>query len=241
MPWCQTRRSRAEVVTEPSWACPAAAYHGFDDCRRFDARAAAGALRTAREDRAHGLRAALRVRRCLPRGWQDAFRARPAVDYARHGRRSLARNGAEQADRRAHRRAQSAHSRPRAAEWAVVGHAGGRVLCCGARALPRSGLATRTADAPAVADPRRGLRRLPLPQALDLALPPLARRCRRTRTGRRVGRDYEPSALGSVGARCRGGALGRRLRSLLRVLRRRDRSRAASALGRDALRRARRV
>ena len=83
---------------------------------QFHARAAAGALRAPREDRAHGLRAAVRLCRRLPRRRRGAERARPALDHARHGRRPLARDGAQPADRRGDRRAQPADRGARAAE-----------------------------------------------------------------------------------------------------------------------------
>ena len=59
------------------------------------------ALRAAREDRAHAVRAAVRVRRRAARGRRRSVGARPALDHGRDGRRALARDGAEPADRRA--------------------------------------------------------------------------------------------------------------------------------------------
>ena len=56
--------------------------------------------------------------------------------------------------------------------------------------------AARPARALALADPGRRVRRLPVPEALHVALPPLARRGRRARAGRRLGGDQ--------GRRCRG-------------------------------------
>ncbi len=110
-----------------------------------------------------------------------------------------------------------------------------------ARALPRRRLAARADHALALADPGRRLRALPVPEALHVALPSLARCGRRARPGRRLGRDHEPSAVAGVAARRCGRVLGRRLRLLLRALRRRRRSRGGAALDRHALRRARRV
>ena len=78
------------------------------------------ALRVARQVRAHDLRAAVRVRRRVPRGRRGAVGARPALDHGRDGRRTLARDGAEPADRRRPRRAQPAHGRPRASRRAAV-------------------------------------------------------------------------------------------------------------------------
>ena len=162
------------------------------------------------------------------------------ITLAMVGARSLAM-ALNRLDRRRHRRAQPAHRHARAAERAAVDGAGRALLRAVARALPRRRLAARAEDALALADPRRGLRRLSVPQALHLALPLLARRGRRARAGRRLGRDHEPPPVGGVAARRRGRVLGRRLRPLLRALRRRGRSRAGSALDRDAVRRARRV
>ena len=87
--------------------------------------------------------------------------------------------------------------------------------------------------------PVAALRRLPVPEAIHLALPSLARRGRRARAGRRVGRDHRRAAVAGVGARRRRGALGGRLRPLLLALRPGDRSRAGAALVGRALRRAR--
>ena len=103
------------------------------------------------------------------------------------------------------------------------------------------GLAARAAHALALADSRRRLRHLPVPQALDVALPLLARCGRRARADRRVGRDHEPPAVAVVGARRRRRVLDRRVRLLLRAVRHRRRSRGRTALDRHALRRARRV
>ena len=51
----------------------------------------------------------------------------------------------------------------------------------------------------ALADPGRRVRDLPLPQALHVALPPLARRGRRPRAGRRLGGDHRASCRGRRG------------------------------------------
>ena len=118
---------------------------------------------------------------------------------------------------------------------------GGRLLRGLARGLPDRRLPARPARALALADPGRRLRDLPVPEALDLALPPLARRGRRARAGRRLGGDHRHDPVGGVGARRRGRALGGRLRLLLRAARPRGRPRAGPAVGRDALRRARRL
>ena len=51
--------------------------------------------------------------------------------------------------------------------------------------------------------PGRRLRDLPVSEALHVALPPLARRGRRARAGRRLGRDHEPPARGRRGCSVR--------------------------------------
>ena len=79
---------------------------------RRDRRRVSEAVRLAREDRAHGLRAPVRLRGRVPRRRRRAERARPVLDHGRDGRRPLARDGAEPADRRRHRCAQPAHRDP---------------------------------------------------------------------------------------------------------------------------------
>ena len=76
-------------------------------------------LRLAREDRAHGLRASVRLRGRVPRRRRRAERARPLLDHGRDGRRAVARDGPQPVDRRRHRRAQSAHRDSRAARRAA--------------------------------------------------------------------------------------------------------------------------
>ncbi len=85
--------------------------------RRADehARDAGPTLLVAREDRAHGLRAAVRLRRGDPRSQRLAGPARDGLDHGRDGRRALVRDGREPADRRDDRRAQPAHRHTRAA------------------------------------------------------------------------------------------------------------------------------
>ena len=80
------------------------------------ARAVSRALRLAGQDRAHGLRAAVRVCRRAARCRRGAERGRPALDHGGDGRRPLAGHGAEPAGRRRDRRAQPAHRGPRASE-----------------------------------------------------------------------------------------------------------------------------
>ena len=72
------------------------------------------------------------------------------------------------------------------------------------------GLAARPGRALALADPGRGVRDLPVPQALHVALPPLARRGRRARADGRLGRGHRQAAVGGLGARRRRRHLGRR-------------------------------
>ena len=96
--------------------------------------------------------------------------------------------------------------------------------------VPRRGLAAEPGRPLALADPGRGVRDLPVPQALHLDVPPLARRGRRPRPGGRLGRDHREAAVAGVGARRRGRDLGRRVRPLLLALRPRDRPRAGPAL-----------
>ena len=79
-----------------------------------------------------------------------------------------------------------------------------------ARALPRRGLPARPDRALALADPGRDVRRLPVPQARHVALPPLARRLHRPRAARRLARGDGLGAVGGVGALRRAGPLGRR-------------------------------
>ena len=74
-----------------------------------------------------------------------------------------------------------------------------RVLRRVARRLPRRRLAARPVRAPARADSGRRVRRLPVPEALHVALPPLARRRRRARAGRGVGRGHAATCRGRRG------------------------------------------
>ena len=67
---------------------------------RRDRRRVSQAVRLAREDRAHGLRAPVRLRGRVPRRRRRAERARPLLDHRRDGRSPLACDGAEPADRR---------------------------------------------------------------------------------------------------------------------------------------------
>src|SRR5207302_3619384 len=93
----------------------------------------------------------------------------------------------------------------------------------------------------ALADPGRRLRDLPLPEALHVALPPLAGGDRRSRAGRRLGGDHGAALVARVGPRRGCGALGGRLRPLLLALRRGRRPRAGAALRRRSLRRTERL
>ena len=91
-----------------------------------------------------------------------------------------------------------AHRVARAAVGRADRRRGARVLRRLARRVPGRGLAARPGRALAVADPGRGVRDLPVPQALHVALPPLARR-------RRSG-----SRRSAAGSRSRASCRGRR-------------------------------
>ena len=133
------------------------------------------------------------------------------------GARSLAM-GAQPADRRRHRRAQPAHRHARAA--------GGPLSGPGRRSSALASLALFLVAVwqldPIVRwlwpIPVAGVRDLPVPEALHLALAPLARRRRRARAGRRLGRDHGRAAAGGLAARRRGRVLGRRLRLFYALL-----------------------
>ena len=120
--------------------------------------------------------------------------------------------------------------------WQVV------VFCAASLAIfLRRRLPARPARALAVADPGRGLRDLPVPEALHLALAPLARSGGRARTGRRLGRDHGRAALAGVGARWGRRLLGGGVRPLLLAPRRGGRPARGAPLGNDEIRRGRRV
>ena len=199
-------------------------------------------LRVARQARAHGLRAPVRVRRDAARARRVALGAGLALGHGRDGRRTHARDGPEPADRRGGRRAQPAYGERASSPpgRSRRGQVAGSVRA-GARRLPRRRLPARPGRALALADPGRVLRRLPVPQADHVALPPLARRHARACAGRGVGRCHRRVAVAGVDSRRRRRALGRRLRPLLLALRPRARPRAGPALVGDAVRRARRL
>ena len=98
-----------------------------------DGALAAAPLRLARQVRAHGLRAAVRLRRRVPRRRRLPGHREPRLAHARDGRRPDARDGAQPARRRRARRPQPAHGGPRDP---------GRDRCrgrrCGPCAPPRS-------------------------------------------------------------------------------------------------------
>ena len=212
--------------------------------RQSDAGAAARALRAARQDRAHGLRAAVRVRRRVSRGRRDAVGARPALDHARDGRRALARDGAQPADRRAAstratRAPPAASSRAASSRVAQVvallrsrrsrsssSRSGSSTRSCAGSGRSRSSASSSTRTSSAFT----WLCHLWL-GAVDGLAP----------VGAWVAITGQ-AAVAGLDARRRRRALGRRLRPLLRALRRR-RSTAREGLHSivDALRRARRV
>ena len=82
------------------------------------------ALPLARQDRAHDLRAAVRLRRRVPRRRRCAERRRPRLDHRGDGRRPQPRDGAQPADRRGYRRAEPANGRTGAAAWGPAALAG---------------------------------------------------------------------------------------------------------------------
>ncbi len=99
----------------------------------------------------------------------------------------------------------------RASQRSTLARTGGVALRGGARRLPRGRLPARPARALAVADPRRPLRRLSVPEAIHVALPPLARRLARSGAGRRLARGHRYGAVAGLGARRGRRALGRRV------------------------------
>ena len=132
-----------------------------------------------------------------------AVRARPALDHRRDGRRPLARDGAQPPDRRAHRRGEPAHGGARAPVGRADAGGGGRVLRGVARRLPRRRLAARPARPLALAGAGDRVRRLPVPEAVHVALPPLARRGRRARARSAPGRRSRASCRGRRGRSAR--------------------------------------
>ena len=185
-------RSRCSPTNRPRTARPE------------DAMSLARRYYRARQVRAHDLRAAVRLRRRVPRRRR---RARPAHDLlwitvAMVGARSLAMA----LNRLIDARIDAANPRTAARELpsrrcSSVG-GGGRVLRRVARRLSssRSGSSTRSCAGSAPI-PVVGVRRLPVPEAVHVALPSLARRRRRARAGRRLGGDHGRPAVAGVGAR----------------------------------------
>ena len=164
------------------------------------------------------------------------------LDHARDGRRADARDGAEPARRCRARRPQPAHGRPRDPGRRSCPARQVWALCAAALALYLVAAFQLEPDRPlALADSGRDVRRLPVPQARHVALPPLARRLHGPRAARRLARGDGLGAVGGVGALRRAGPLGGGLRPLLLALRPRARPRGGPALVGDAVRRAGRL
>ena len=199
-------------------------------------------LLPARQVRAHDLRAAVRVRRRVPRRRRGPVGARPALDHGRDGRRALARDGAQPADRRADRRREPAHRGARdPVRRADVGR-GGRVL--------RSRRSSSSWSRCWQLDPL--VRWLwPIPVLAFVVYPYLKRFTWLCHLWLGAVDGLAPvgawaairgdAAVAGVGARRGRRGLGGGLRPLLRALRRRGRPRAGAALVGDAVRRARGV
>ncbi len=113
------------------------------------------ALRSPDQARAHDLRAALRLRRRVPRRRRGAVGARPALDHRRDGRRPLARDGAEPADRRGDRRPQPEDGRPGDPVREADDRRRLAFSLALARRVPDRGLAAEPGRALALADPGR--------------------------------------------------------------------------------------
>ena len=175
--------------------------------------------RVARAHRAHGVRAAVRVRRRFPRGRRLARPREPRVGHGRDDRCANARHVGQPARRRRARCAESTNSESRAPVGRAVARAGGRSLPGIARGVSPRRLAARPDRPMALADPRRALRRLPVPEAGHVAVPSLARRVSWARAGRCVAGRLGDGAVGSLGDRLRRRVVGGRIRSLLLALR----------------------
>ena len=116
------------------------------------------------------------------------------------------------------------------------------VLCVGrARRLPPRRREPHRGRPLAVADSRGDVRGLPVPQALHLVVPRLARRGARARPGRGLGRADRLAPVAAVGTGRRGLPVGRRIRSLLRAPRPRARRRGRPDVVGDPLRGRRRL
>ena len=135
----------------------------------------------------------------LSRGGRLAGLERPALGDDRDGRRAHARDGAEPADRRRARRAKPSHREPRASERDADARAGAGAQRGRTRAVPGRRLPARPDRPLALADPGGDVRRLPVPQALHVALPFLARRLPRARAGRRLARRLRIAPRGRHG------------------------------------------
>ena len=128
-------------------------------------------------------------------GWPGL--AADGVDHGRDGRRANARDGPQPARRRRDRRPQPSDGGAGApGRRAHAARRSSRSAASRSRVYLVAVLAARSDRPLAVADPGGHVRRLPVPQARHVALPPLARR---------VASASRPSARGSASrASCRG-------------------------------------
>ena len=168
------------------------------------------ALLLARQVRAHDLRAAVRLRRRVPRRRRSPERARPLwITVAMVGARSLAMGlnrlidaGLDARNPRTARRELRRGCSLRRRSWSS---APARSRCSSSRSTSSTRSCTGSGRS------RRRVRGLPVPEALDVALPPLARGRRRPGADRRLGCDQGRGCRGRPGplaARSRSGSRG---------------------------------
>ena len=204
---CCSPRSRMRSSCSPASRATSAA-HGRRERRR--AVIAPAPLRVARQARAHGLRAAVRLRRRAPRRRRRSPSAHDLlwITVAMVGARTLAMALNRLIDAEIDARNPRTASRELPARRAVA-RAGARASALARSRSSSSPSSSSTRSCAGSGRSRSRLRRLPVPQARHLALPPLARRGRRARAGRRLGRDHAASCRGRRGrsaARSRSGS-----------------------------------